>query len=57
MKRLETHSMYSRKKLDPGQEFVEQIMIPVARAMDCTIDFDHCHGHGRPLSTLTEMRL
>ncbi len=55
--RFVTHSMYSNKPRDPGRQFVEEIMIPAARLTGCTIDFDMSAGKGRPLSTVTEVRV
>lgn len=47
--KITAHSVWSRKPTDPGREFVEEVILPVAAEMGCTVDLDEHHGTGRPL--------
>lgn len=37
---LTVHAAYTRKPKDPGKEYIEQVMVPVAEQTDCVIHWD-----------------
>lgn len=47
---LTCHCAWTNKPNDPGKEYIEMVMVPVAKQTGCFIDYDFKTGNGRSIA-------